>query len=159
MPASESGYDVFMTYEDRVKNKCKGLLKLITGIQKFYKSANDDNKRFIETTIGAAIWYLPKDNTVLFTGKISKEAIKKKEKSEDHLYPRKIAAKELLNIDWDKKDKPVDVIASLFIKKYGKFNYVSKSENKKLIKFQKSEIFKSSEKAYNDAGVELVDYN
>tara|TARA_B100000965_G_C19102799_1_gene545611 strand:- start:48 stop:494 length:447 start_codon:yes stop_codon:yes gene_type:complete len=148
-----------MTYEDRVKNKCKGLLKLITGIQKFYKSANDDNKRFIETTIGAAIWYLPKDNTVLFTGKISKEAIKKKEKSEDHLYPRKIAAKELLNIDWDKKDKPVDVIASLFIKKYGKFNYVSKSENKKLIKFQKSEIFKSSEKAYNDAGVELVDYN
>ena len=148
-----------MTYEDRVKNKCKGLLKLITGIQKFYKSANDDNKRFIETTIGAAIWYLPKDNTVLFTGKISKEAIKKKEKSEDHLYPRKIAAKELLNIDWDKKDKPVDDIASLFIKKYGKFNYVSKSENKKLIKFQKSEIFKSSEKAYNDAGVELVDYN
>ena len=148
-----------MTYEDRVKNKCKGLLKLITGIQKFYKSANDENKRFIETTIGAAIWYLPKDNTILFTGKISKEAIKKKEKSEDHLYPRKIAAKELLNIDWDKKDKPVDVIASLFIKKYGKFNYVSKSENKKLIKFQKSEIFKSSEKAYNDAGVELVDYN
>ena len=148
-----------MTYEDRVKNKCKGLLKLITGIQKFYKSANDDNKRFIETTIGAAIWYLPKDNTILFTGKISKEAIKKKEKSEDHLYPRKIAAKELLNIDWDKKDKPVDDIASLFIKKYGKFNYVSKSENKKLIKFQKSEIFKSSEKAYNDAGVELVDYN
>tara|TARA_B100001989_G_C24216328_1_gene305666 strand:+ start:86 stop:532 length:447 start_codon:yes stop_codon:yes gene_type:complete len=148
-----------MTYEDRVKNKCKGLLKLITGIQKFYKSANDENKRFIETTIGAAIWYLPKDNTILFTGKISKEAIKKKEKSEDHLYPRKIAAKELLNIDWDKKDKPVDDIASLFIKKYGKFNYVSKSENKKLIKFQKSEIFKSSEKAYNDAGVELVDYN
>ena len=148
-----------MTYEDRVKNKCRGLLKLIIGIQSFYKSTNDENKRFIETTIGAAIWYLPKNNKILFTGKISKDAIKKKEKSEDHLYPRKIAAKELLNFDWDKPDDPVNHIASLFMKKYGKFNYVSKTENKKLIKFQKSEIFETSEIAYKKAGVVLIDYN
>ncbi len=91
------GVTFIMTYEERVKNKCTALLKLIIGIQEFYKTSNDGNKRFTETTIGAAIWYLPKDKTVLFTGKISKEAIQRGEKSEDHPYPRKIAATELPN--------------------------------------------------------------
>ena len=49
-----------MTYEDRVINKCSALLKLILGIKDFYKESNYDNKRFIETTIGADIWYLKK---------------------------------------------------------------------------------------------------
>ena len=65
-------------YEDKVKNKCSALLKLIRGIQEFYFSANPEQRRFIETTVGAAIWYLPKNNKVLFTGKISLDAIKKK---------------------------------------------------------------------------------
>ena len=81
-------------YEDKVKNKCSALLKLIRGIQEFYSSANPEQRRFIETTVGAAIWYLPKNNKVLFTGKISLDAIKKNERSEDHLFPRKIAATE-----------------------------------------------------------------
>ena len=49
------GVTFIMTYEERVKNKCTALLKLIIGIQEFYKTSNDDNKRFTETTIGAAI--------------------------------------------------------------------------------------------------------
>ena len=31
-------------------------------------------------------------------------------KSEDHLYPRKIAASELLDIKWDKKKTPYKVL-------------------------------------------------
>ncbi len=87
-----------MLYEDRVTNKCSALLNLILGIRDFYNFSNSDNKKFIETTIGAAIWYLPKNHKILFTGKISKDAILKGERSEDHLYPRKISALELLNI-------------------------------------------------------------
>ena len=144
-------------YEDKVKNKCSALLKLIRGIQEFYSSANPEQRRFIETTVGAAIWYLPKNNKVLFTGKKGLDAIKKNERSEDHLFPRKIAATELLNFNWNKESDPEKVLVELFLNKYGKFNYVSKSENKKLIKYQKSEIFKSPENAYSNAGIVLVD--
>ena len=148
-----------MTYEDKVINKCSALLKLILGIKDFYKQSNDDNKRFIETTIGAAIWYLPKNNEILFTGKISKDAILKGEKSEDHLYPRKIAASELLNYKWEDELDPVKALADLFMTKYGRDNYVSKLENKRLIKFQKSEVFETPQKSYAAAGIELVSYD
>ena len=147
-----------MDYHQKVKTKCEALLNLIIGIQPFYHKSNDEKKRFIETTIGAAIFYLPKKNSVLFTGKISKEAKRKNEKSEDHLYPRKIAAAELLNIKWDKIKDPNQNLVNLFIKKYGRYNYVSKSENKKLIQFQKSGVFKDPKKAYQRAGIELVNY-
>ena len=126
-----------MTYEERVKNKCTALLKLITGIQEFYKTSNDDNKRFTETTIGAAIWYLPKDKKVLFTGKISKEAIQRGEKSEDHPYPRKIAATELLNFKWDSEVDAVETLAHLFMNKYGKYNYVAKRHGSFLVPIKK----------------------
>ena len=147
-----------MDYHQKVKTKCEALLNLIICIQPFYHKSNDEKKRFIETTIGAAIFYLPKKNSVLFTGKISKEAKRKSEKSEDHLYPRKIAAAELLNIKWDKIKDPNQNLVNLFIKKYGRYNYVSKSENKKLIQFQKSGVFKDPKKAYQRAGIELVTY-
>jgi hypothetical protein len=147
-----------MVYEDRVTNKCSALLNLILGIREFYKQTNYDNKKFIETTIGAAIWYLPKNNEILFTGKISKEAILKGEKSEDHLYPRKIAASKLLIHKWEDEVDPVKTLSNLFMTKYGRYNYVSKSENKRLIKFQKSEVFETPQKAYDDAGIELVSY-
>ena len=59
-----------MTYEEKLYNKYAALLKLVEGIQVFYKTSNDDSKRFIETVIGAAIWYLRKNAKLLFTGKI-----------------------------------------------------------------------------------------
>ena len=147
-----------MTYEDKVVNKCSALFNLIIGVREFYKKSNDDNKRFIETTIGAAIWYLPKNKEILFTGKISNEAILKGEKSEDHLYPRKIAASELLNYQWEGEADPVKALADLFMTKYGKYNYVSKLENKRLIKFQKSEVFETPQKSYDNANIELINY-
>ena len=49
-----------MDFQQQLNNKCEALLHLVKGIQEFYKSTNDTNKSFIETTVGAAIWYLPK---------------------------------------------------------------------------------------------------
>ena len=151
--------DISMTYEEKVKNKCHALLKLVIGFQEFYSRTNEDNQRFIETTIGAAIWYLPKNHQILFTGKISKDAIRKGERSEDHLYPRKIAARKILEAQWEDERDSVETLSKLYIERYGRFNYFSKSGNKKLIKFQKSEVFSNPETAYGNAGVELVDFD
>ena len=148
-----------MTYEERVKNKCHALLKSVIGIQKFHKTTNEDNQRFIDTTIGAAIWYLLKNNQILFTGKISKDAIGKGERSEDHLYPRKIAVQEILATKWEDENDPVETLSNLYIQKYGRFNCVSKLENKRLIQFQKSEVFVDPETAYENAAVQLVDFD
>jgi len=146
-----------MDFQQQLNNKCEALLHLVKGIQEFYKSTNDTNKSFIETTVGAAIWYLPKKRDLLFTGKISKEAMKKGEKSEDHLYPRKITAQEILQFDWEDENNPVETLSNLYIEKYGRYNYVSKMENKRLIKYQKIGVFVDPETAYENAGIELVD--
>ena len=146
-----------MDFQQQLNNKCEALLHLVKGIQEFYKSTNDTNKSFIETTVGAAIWYLPKTKDLLFTGKISKEAMKKGEKSEDHLYPRKITAQEILQFDWEDENNPVETLSNLYIQKYGRYNYVSKMENKRLIKYQKIGVFVDPETAYENAGIELVD--
>ena len=104
-----------MDYHQKVKTKCEALINLIIGIQPFYHKSNDKQKRFIETTIGAAIFYLPKKNSVLFTGKISKEAKRKNEKSEDHLYPRKIAEKINFNV---KKEEFKNQLFSSLVSRY-----------------------------------------
>ena len=59
----------------------------------------------------------------------------------------------------DSEVDAVETLAHLFMNKYGKYNYVAKLENKELIKFQKSEVFTTPEKAYKNAGVELVNYD
>lgn len=148
-----------MTYIKRLEEKCEALLKLVLGIQDYYKATSAENKRLIETTIGATIWYLPKSKKLLFTGKISKEAKEKNEKSEDHLYPRKIAAMEILSLNWSEEVDPLKTILKLFLEKYGRYNYVSRKENNKLIQFQKSDIFVSPEIAYKKAGIELEEFN
>ena len=45
-----------------------------------------------------------------------------------------------------------------YCEKYGRYNYVSKSENKKLTKFQKSSVFVNPQQAYFEAGVKLVEH-
>ena len=83
--------------------------------------------------------------------------MKKGEKSEDHLYPRKITAQEILQFDWEDENNPVEILSNLYIEKYGRYNYVSKMENKRLIKYQKIGVFVDPETAYENAGIELVD--
>ena len=84
---------------------------------------------------------MPKSYEYLFTRKISKDAISKGERSEDHLYPRKIAALEILKFNWINAESPVETLSNPYIQKYGRFNYVSKIENKKLTKLQKNRSF------------------
>ena len=85
--------------EEKLRIKCEALADLITGVQKNYKTATPEQKAFIETTIGAALWYLPElENS--FSGYISVNLLEQfkignQKISKDHLYPRKISAQEL----------------------------------------------------------------
>lgn len=143
-------------YNTKLHEKCQALHEMIVGVSEYYEISSKAQKIFIETTIGAAIWYLPKNKKILFTGKISLDALAKNERSEDHFYPRKIAARELL--ERAQKNTVTDVV-ELFLEKYGRYNYVSKSENKNLIKYQKLNNFVNSEESYKRANVTLVKYD
>ena len=147
-----------MAYRERLHKRCIALLALVGGVRDYYLScADQERKNFIETTIGAAIWYLPRNKKILFTGKISRDAILENEKSEDHIFPRKIAAQEILNFKWGQESDPAGKLFDLYVQKYGRFNYVSRRENKRLVKFQKSETFVGTSTAYARVMIELVD--
>ena len=142
------------------------LVNLIREIKPFYYDAqtNDWQKQKIQTIIGAGIWYFPRGR-YLWTGNISIEAIKcfhpssgKKEPklTEEHQYPRKVAALKLLDRDWDKEENPSAKMSELYINKYGVINYVTSKENSNLKPFQKMDVFKSPEDTYQRAGIKLV---
>lgn len=148
--------------EEKLKERCEILEKVVISVSDVYWDENtkEDQKRLIETIIGAAIWYLP-HNEKYWTGRISKTAKETLEKNnkakltKEHQFPRKIAAKELLK----EKEilKKVGSLHKLYEEKYAKFNYVTPEENKLISKHQRDDVFIDIETAYKDANIELVD--
>ncbi|MEG9861403.1 MAG: hypothetical protein V6Z81_02710 [Parvularculales bacterium] len=122
------------------------------------------NKSFIETEVGAGVWYLNKSTKFVWTGKISKEAFfglqkdLKAKLSEEHFYPRKISAIEALQTDWNRFDNPIDEFIDRYLNKYGRFHYVTKEENKRVSIHQRVENFIRPEVAYQKAGIKLIDW-
>ena len=139
-----------------LKQRCEILAALISGVQEAYLSATEEQKSFIETTIGAALWYLP----TIRAGYISIELVKRfqdqkdTKASEEHIYPRKISASELLNMD--KSEINAEVILQLYIDKYSKICLITPDENKAAIKYQKKGSFKTPIDVYNQANIQLV---
>jgi hypothetical protein len=119
----------------------------------------------LSTIIGAAIWYLPGDNKLLFSKKISRgllEALENGEKeikmTEEHYYPRKVSATKLYEVHLDDlKKNPTETLKDLYLNEFGLFNLVLKQENDRLKKFQKVDVFVSPEMAYQQCGIELID--
>jgi hypothetical protein len=149
----------------KLKERCEILEEIIISISDKYFSeeTTNDQRKFIETTLGAAIYYLPHSDNY-WTGKISKcakEALEENNKTrltKEHQFPRKIAAKELLMEVENIKNKKVS-LQKLYEEKYAKFNFVTPQENAKLKKYQKDTIFINSETAYKSAGIELFEIN
>ena len=153
-----------MKKENRFYNKCEALAKTIVSLQPMYLDASNDGgqKAYIETIIGAGLWYLSKG---IWTGNISVNALElflpesgenKPQYTEDHEYPRKVSGMELLNKDWSGDTDITDSLIELFQSRYGKVNYVTKNENGRLTKFQRVEVFKSPVNAYEEAGIDLI---
>jgi hypothetical protein len=136
------------------------LADVIVSIRDVYCRAEKQQKAFIETMVGAAIWYKPKPKNA-WTGFISLEALKafhpdsgivSPKLSEEHVYPRKVAARLLLeNMKLDG-----NTLLELFTTKYGRLHYITPDENKAVIRFQKDAVFVEPESAYKNAGIQLI---
>ena len=140
----------------KVKDRCDILAVLISGVQEAYLLSTDEQKAFIETTIGAALWYIPKVEES-FSGLISKASVESfssenPQISEEHIYPRKLSASQLLKMKIINGKKVYD----LYRRKYCKICLITPEENKRAIKYQKEKIFKTSIAAYGNAGIKLI---
>jgi len=70
----------------------------------------------------------------------------------EHQYPRKISSKELFT----NPPKSVEELKEMYYNRYGVWNWVTKTENSSLRKYQKDGKFKLPEKSYNDCGIKLI---
>ena len=113
--------------ENKLKNRCCVLRKCIISLSAIYHdtNTNEDQKRFIETIIGAAIWYLPYGSD-LWTGKFSEEALKlfnqgtpTNKLTKEHEFPRKLAAKEVLTSELNNLNKSDSRLFELYTTQYG----------------------------------------
>lgn len=110
--------------------------------------------------IGAAIWYIPKPADA-WTGQISIAVLKafhpdsgvsRPRISEEHVYPRKVAAKQLLETDRLDGDSMLDAFTS----RYAQVHYITPDENKVVTQFQRTSVFRSPEEAYRLAGISFI---
>jgi len=143
-----------------IKGRCLILAEIINAIKKIYISSNDNQRAFIETIIGAAIWYIPKPEN-FWSGMISLKALEefrnngKFKFSEEHIIPRKYAARELLASDIE---LTLDYVENKYKLEYCKLHYITPKENKDVIKFQKN-YDGNSDKIYKNAGIKLIKIN
>lgn len=151
----------------KLRERCATLAELIPRMAQVYRSdLNTANQlHFIETILGAAIWYLPSLKLQLWTGQISVQAVRgchpgsgisTPKFTEDHVIPRKYAAQELLERDWSGVVDVAAALEKLYLDRYGQFHYVTPRENKILVDHQKKDVFVNPETAYKNAGVRLI---
>ncbi len=127
---------------------------MVNSLQGVYMNASEAQKQLIETTVGAAIFYLPASKKVHFTGMISHGALSAlpKAPTKEHLYPRRVSAKNLLTNPPGTLEEMIEELNT----KYMCYNLTTKEENKRLIPYQKVNTFVSPEESYRLAGITLV---
>jgi len=139
--------------------RCNILARVIVGMKALYEDPQSSRTQrdLLETMIGAAIWYLPQPDD-LWTQNISADALKALQAgskvTRDHNYPRKCAARELLCTP--EEQLTADFVLHRYKTKYGTFNLVTKEENRRLMKYQKADLFRTPEEAYSKAAITLV---
>ncbi|MEO0557529.1 MAG: hypothetical protein AAF170_05025 [Bacteroidota bacterium] len=150
---------------DKIYARCEVIAELVQQMQPMYVAPETHGyqRQHIETIIGAGLWYIP--NKPLWTGRISLEAVKSHHPTsgnanpkltEDHQYPRKVAAQKLLERDWSKDENPTFELTKMYLETFGRFNYVTPGENRALMPYQRAHRFESPELAYEEAGIPLI---
>lgn len=114
--------------------KVKSFHQLYISLFDSYKenTANEQDKSFFQTVLGAAIFYLPHPESC-WDGRISVKAINHAIEGgklvKDHIIPRKLASKILLELP---KPLSIDEFNAVYWEVYSKFTYVTTKENYKL---------------------------
>lgn len=135
------------------QDKFAACYKVILSLAPFYNGTNSETERaFMETTVGAAIFYLPTVKVVHFTKMVSEEVARGGKSTQEHLYPRKVSGRALLTNPPSTFDEFVDICND----KYLRYNLTTAEENKRLVPFQKADVFVSPEQSYAHAGIVLV---
>lgn len=119
------------------KMKFTALNTLLDQLRDSYNQTKELNQRsYLEVVIGAAIFYLPSLNSH-FNGFISVAALKGFLKGDrrvkDHIYPRKLAARELLS-----KKLTHEELIEKYHNHLATFMYITSSENSNLINYYES---------------------
>lgn len=126
-----------------------------------YESASPRQRALLETIVGAAIWYIPKPVRA-WTGRISRGALEafhpesgngRPRLSEEHVYPRKVAARLLLS----DMSLTGETMAHQFREKYGRVHLTTSEENKAVQRHQRVGVFTSPDEAYAVAGIAFVE--
>ena len=147
--------------DEILEEQCAVVAALIIAIRPVYGSASARQRALLETIVGAGLWYIPKPSRA-WTGFMSLGALRafhpdsgvdRPKLSEEHIYPRKVAAQLLL------EDLALDAasLASAFREKYGRVHLITSEENKMVQPHQRAGVFVSPEAAYVSAGIQLVE--
>jgi hypothetical protein len=150
----------------KLEGRCELLADVVESVGDLYhnKTTTEDQKGYLETIIGAALWYLPVPKEC-WTEKISVDAIRahhpdsgvqEPKLTADHEYPRKIAAADLLARHAVENVELKDELLLLYKNKYGRFNYITPYENRSLMRHQRRDAFDDPATAYRKAGIRLV---
>jgi hypothetical protein len=149
--------DTERTSKDNVrKMKFRALNSLLDQIRETYHKIKEPTQRsYFETVIGAAIFYLPSLNSH-FNGFISLNALKEylngQRRVKDHIYPRKLAAIELL-----KEKMTLDELEDRYHSQLATFMYMTSSENIMLVNYYES--YNSHDEAMQSLGIEKFPLN
>lgn len=137
--------------DDHVRNmKFIALNNLLDNIRDIYHQTEEPNQRsYLEVVLGAAIFYLPSLNSH-FNGFISLAALKGYLKGDrrvkDHIYPRKLAARELLS-----KKLSIDELTDRYHSHLATYMYITSTENSDLINYYESH--ESHDEAMKQLGI------
>lgn len=130
--------------------------RMYTSLHEIYNDDDIDErgKKQIETTLGAALFYLPHPVNESWNRLVSKDAIKQFKKGhsmvKDHIVPRRMASAKLLS-----SEKAIDynVFVERFKTEFSKFSYVTSQENKTLINYEGD-----YRTAANNLGIEFLEF-
>jgi hypothetical protein len=147
--------------ETRLREQCDVVALLIIAMRPVYEAASPQQRALLETIVGAAIWYIPKPVRA-WTGRISRGALQafhpesgnsRPRLSEEHVYPRKVAARLLLS----DTSLTGETMAQQFREKYGRVHLITSEENKAVQRHQRVGVFNSPDEAYALAGITFVE--
>jgi hypothetical protein len=122
-------------YTHAQHSKIEALWSLVNEIREMYHRANREGKEYIETVIGAAVFYLPHPVNECFNGYCSLRALNNTLKDQrmvkEHLFPRKLAGRDVLENKYRK-----EVFYTRVKDHYRIFMYLTPDENAATVNFE-----------------------
>lgn len=122
-------------YSHAQNSKIEALWTLVNEIRELYSGTNREGKEYIETVIGAAVFYLPHPVNECFNGYCSIRALnntlREQRMVKEHLFPRKMAGRDVLENNY-----PKEVFYSRVKDHYRIFMYLTPDENTATVNFE-----------------------